>query len=469
MVIDVASSADNVLVWSEVCKSLREQHGDDVFNSWFKPLCVAPNNGVMGNNAVTLVAPTRFVRQWVESNYVNDILSLWHKLDSSICGVEIVVAAGSAAPADVAESSRIESVASNSNIADTPEGEFDDGLSLTLDGRFTFDNFVVGKPNEFAFNAIKMVAESEDAVMSSNPLFLRGGVGLGKTHLMHSAAWHIRKNHKWRKVIYLSAEKFMYQFIVALRNKNIMGFKDYFRSADVLLIDDIQFLGGKDGTQEEFFHTFNSLIDNRKQLIISADRPPSELKDIEERIRSRLGGGLAVDVNSTNFELRLGILHSKAKTLPVVPSDDVLHFLAENIRTNVRELEGSLNKVVAHAMYMNKEITVELTEELLADLLRSNKLLDVEDIQKHVAEYYGVRVNDLCSVRRQRNFARPRQVAMYLAKNLTIKSFPDIGRRFGGKDHTTVMHAVKRIDALLKSDKQLYDDVRVLTKRLRGV
>jgi chromosomal replication initiator protein len=338
-------------------------------------------------------------------------------------------------------------------------------LGAPLDPRLTFDNFVVGKPNELAHAAARRVAESH--TVPFNPLFLYGGVGLGKTHLMHAIAWHIREREPGRKVLCLSAEKFMYQFIRALRFKDTVAFKEQFRSVDVLMIDDVQFISGKDSTQEEFFHTFNALVDQNRQIIISADKSPSDLEGLEERMRSRLGWGLVADLHPTTYELRLGILQARAETFDCVIPQKVLEFLAYRISSNVRELEGALNRIVAHATLIGLPVTLEMSQEALHDLLRAHdRRVTIEEIQKRVAEHYNIRLADMHSARRARAVARPRQVAMYLAKQLTARSLPEIGRKFGGRDHTTVMHAVKRVEELSAGDSAFAEDVELLRRML---
>ena len=286
---------------------------------------------------------------------------------------------------------------------------------------------------------------------------------------MHAIAWQIRKNYPQRSVIYLSAEKFMYQFVRALRFKDTVAFKDQFRSVDVLMIDDVQFIGGKDTTQEEFFHTFNALVDRNRQVIISADKSPQDLERLEERLRSRLGWGLVADLHPVTYELRLGILHAKAEKLGCNVPDKVLEFLAHKIASNVRELEGALNRIAAHANLVGRTITLEMTQEVLADLLRSSeRRITIDEIQKKVAEHYNIRVSDMHSARRARQVARPRQVAMYLAKQLTPRSLPEIGRKFGGRDHTTVIHAVRRIEELSAFDPVFREDVDLLRRLLQA-
>lgn len=341
-----------------------------------------------------------------------------------------------------------------------------------LDSRFTFDSFVVGKPNELAHAAARRVAEGGQVTF--NPLFLYGGVGLGKTHLMHAIAWETQALRPEARVLYLSAEQFMYRFVQALRFKDMHSFKEQFRSVDVLMVDDVQFIAGKNSTQDEFFHTFNALVDQGKQIVISADRAPGEIEGLEERIRSRLQWGLVVDLHPTDYELRLGILQSKAetqlKTMPDVQMDaGVLEFLAHRISSNVRVLEGALTRLFAFASLVGREINLDMTQECLADILRaSERKVTVEEIMRQVADHYNLRMSDLLSPRRARSVARPRQVAMFLSKMLTSKSLPDIGRRFGGRDHTTVIHAVKKVEELKMTDNQIAEDVELLRRMLEA-
>src|SRR3989338_4525849 len=291
------------------------------------------------------------------------------------------------------------------SVLDVPD------IGSNLDLRFTFENFVVGQPNELAHAAARKVAESESVAF--NPLFLYGGVGLGKTHLMHAIAWQIKKCHPKRRVIYLSAEKFMYQFVRALRFKDTVAFKDQFRSVDVLMIDDVQFIGGKESTQEEFFHTFNALVDQNRQIIISADKSPSDLEGMEERLKSRLGWGLVADIHPTTYELRLGILQAKAALIDVKIPKEVLEFLAFKISSNIRELEGALNRILAHSSLVGRSISLDTTQEVLRDLLRSNdQRLTIEEIQKRVAEYFNIKMSDMVSNRRMQNIARLRKAPM---------------------------------------------------------
>ncbi len=450
--------------WDNVRGKLNALYGDAVFRSWLKPLRFFGNT----NAAVQVSVPTRFMREWINSHYAEDIRRLWSE-EPAAAGLAIdIVIEQQAAPAEMPPAQPAGVNYGWQKPENVPENDI--YMGAPLDPRYTFDNFVVGKPNALAHAAARRVAEAAEVVPGCNPLFLYGGVGLGKTHLMHAIAWHIRRSNPKRRVMYLSAEKFMYQFIRALRFKDSFAFKEQFRSVDVLMIDDVQFISGKDATQEEFFHTFNALVDQNKQLIISGDRSPSDMEGIEERVRSRLGCGLVADIHATTFELRLGILQSKIDLMPDVQMPkDVTEFLANKITSNVRELEGALNRIVAYATLIGRPIDLEMTQEILRDVLRAHdRRLTIDDIQKQVAAHFNIKISDMHSARRSRVVARPRQVAMYLSKKLTAKSLPEIGRQFGGKDHTTVIHAVKRVEELMAADSEFAQDVDRLMKGLQG-
>jgi chromosomal replication initiator protein len=453
-------------VWEGTKSLFPQEFGEARFKNWLAPLQF---KGFFSGRLV-VAAPTRFIRDWVQSNCAIKMYELLHQADSTILALDLVVdsaqrpvATGDAVDlVETAESSKSEVSVETEDLVDGKEI-----IGSRLDPRYTFENFIVGKSNELAYAAALRVAEAESVTF--NPLFLYGGVGLGKTHLMHAIAWHIRKVHPHRKVVYLSAEKFMYQFIRALRFRDTVAFKDQFRSVDVLMIDDFQFIGGKDSTQEEFFHTFNALVDQNHQVIISADKSPSDLEGLEERMRSRLGWGLVADIHPTTYELRLGILEAKAEQLNAHFPQKVIEFLAHKITSNVRELEGALNRIIAHSMLVGREITLETTQEVLRDLLRANdRRLSIDEIQKKVAEHYNIRLADMHSAKRLRSLARPRQIAMYLAKQLTTLSLPEIGRKFGGRDHTTVMHAIKKVDELKDTDIGLAEDIDLLRRMLQA-
>lgn len=445
------------IVAQEVSHKLIQELGDTIYKSWIKPLKIEK----LQERCLYLTAPTRFVRDWVLANYGEKLLKYWKEILPEI--ERLTIELGHQEPHQTMK----EGLENEKIVVEEVFDDYREEIGAALDSRFTFENFVVGKPNEFAYAAALRVAESE--IPQFNPLFLYGGVGLGKTHLMHAIAWQIKKIHPQRKVIYLSAEKFMYQFIRALRFKDTVAFKEQFRNVDVLMIDDIQFIGGKETTQEEFFHTFNALVDNNRQVIMSADKSPSDLEKMEERLKSRLAWGLVADIHPTTYELRLGVLQAKAEAMKVKVPKEVMEFLAFKISSNIRELEGALNRIVAHVTLVGRNITLDTTQEVLRDLLRSNdRRLSVEDIQKRVCEFYNVKMSDLLSSRRMQNIVLPRQVAMYLCKILTSKSLPEIGRKFSGKDHTTVLHAVRKIQEACSQDREFSNDIDILRRSLEN-
>lgn len=443
--------------WGRVCNGLQSEVGQDAFKNWIEPLKFQG----LDSGVAHFLAPTGFIGNWVTRNYSTKIRALFAADGVAVDRlaftterrVEKVLPVGVARPAPVATGSE--------KLPGAP-----------LDVRFTFDNFVVGKPNELAHAASRRVAEG--GPVTFNPLFLYGGVGLGKTHLMHAIAWEAKQRDPNARILYLSAEQFMYKFVQALRFKDTMSFKEMFRSVDLLMVDDVQFIAGKNSTQDEFFHTFNALVDQNKQIVISADRAPGEIDGLEERIKSRLQCGLVVDLHPTDYELRLGILQSKAEAqaahYPEVEMvEGVLEFLAHRISTNVRVLEGALTRLYAFASLVGRKVTLEVTQECLADVLRaSDRKVTIDEIIRTVADHYNIRMTDMLSPRRVRSIARPRQVAMFLAKRLTSKSLPEIGRRFGGRDHTTVIHAVKKIEELSAIDNQISEDVELLRRMLEA-
>jgi chromosomal replication initiator protein len=459
--------------WARVRGRLRQEFGEATFRSWLKPLTLAGRRGA----DLRVSVPSRFMRDWVATHYADRLRTLWSSENPDIHTVEVIVDTTQAEamnPPEPAVEDAVETVEtpeattfSSPMIIRDQEPDALDEWSGNLDPRLTFENFVVGKSNELAQAAAFRVAEADQVPF--NPLFLYGGVGLGKTHLMHAIAWQIRRKKPEKRVIYLSAEKFMYQFIRALRSKNTMAFKERFRTVDVLMVDDVQFIIGKDSTQEEFFHTFNALFDQNRQVVLSADKSPSDLQGLEERMRTRFGWGLVADIHPTTYELRLGILHTKAEQSKMQVPQKVMEFLAHRISSNVRELEGALTRIVVHASLIGAPITIETTQELLKDLLRANdRKVTIEEIQRRCAEHFNIKQADMQSPRRARQVARPRQVAMYLAKQLTTRSLPEIGRKFGGRDHTTVMHAVKKVEELCAADATFLEDVELLKRMLEG-
>ena len=457
-------------------QELLKSVGQNNYKAWIEPLEFQS----IEHGVATFGVPTNFIGNYVSQNFGDLLIHQMQSLGNDVSRVHFRVIAASAprvtSPSIEAPASQrpLQATTTDAQPAvQTPkEAAKPDLPGAPLDTRFTFDSFVVGKPNELANAAARRVAEG--GPVSFNPLFLYGGVGLGKTHLMHAIAWELQSRRPDLNVLYLSAEQFMYRFVQALRDRKMMDFKEMFRSVDVLMVDDVQFIAGKDSTQEEFFHTFNALVDQNKQIIISADRAPGEIKDLEDRIRSRLQCGLVVDLHPTDYELRLGILQSKVEQYrgqypDLQISDGVLEFLAHRISTNVRVLEGALTRLFAFASLVGREITMELTQDCLSDVLRaSERKISVEEIQRRVAEHYNIRLSDMIGPKRLRNFARPRQVAMFLCKQLTSRSLPEIGRRFGGRDHTTVMHGVRRIEELRASDGQIAEDLEMLRRSLEA-
>ena len=450
--------------WGQLRLRLRKTIGQNNFAQWIEPL----EFEALTDGVVVFSVPNNFMGNYVGRNFADLILFEFNKAGEDCQRLSFEVAANRATPPNPAAAKpKPKPVAASVPVDGTASLQ-----AAPLDPRFTFESFVVGKPNELAHAAARRV--SEGGAVTFNPLVLYGGVGLGKTHLMHAIAWELSARRPDLNVLYLSAEQFMYRFVQALRERKMMDFKVMFRSVDVLMVDDLQFIAGKDSTQEEFFHTFNALVDQNKQIIISADRAPGEIKDLEDRVKSRLQCGLMVDLHPTNYELRLGILQTKVQmyrdTYPdLVLADGVLEFLAHRISTNVRVLEGALTRLFAFASLVGREIDTELTQDCLADVLRaSERKVSVEEIQRKVSDYYNIRLSDMIGPKRLRSYARPRQVAMYLAKQLTSRSLPEIGRRFGGRDHTTVMHGVKRIEELKTTDGQMAEDVEMLRRALEA-
>jgi chromosomal replication initiator protein len=481
--------------WARIRARLQAEVGEVEYRTWLRQMTLAGLDG----DEITVTLPTRFLRDWVSTRYGDRLSALWQAENPAVRRVDIRVgSAGSSAPAlteslaaprgpaaslsderpshaDAGQpAAAITQAAPNGQVAaasawadDRVEPRSD--LAAPLDPRFTFEGFVVGKPNEFAYACARRVAERPSSP-GFNPLFLYGGVGLGKTHLMHAIAWELTdRTTNPVSVAYMSAEKFMYRFIAAIRSQSTMEFKENLRSVDVLMIDDLQFLIGKDNTQEEFFHTFNYLVEQGKQIVVSADKSPSDLNGLEHRLRTRLGCGMVADLHSTTYELRLSILEAKAARAGVEVPVKILEFLAHKITSNVRELEGALNRLVAHANLFGRPVTLETTHEVLHDILKAHdRRVTIEEIQKKVAEHYSIRLTDMSSARRARAVARPRQVAMFLAKQLTSRSLPEIGRKFGNRDHTTVMHAVSRVTELMERDGTFAEDVELLRRLLES-
>lgn len=449
--------------WDAIRTSLRRTCGPRTFDGWLKPVTLVDFDPAEAT--IRLAAPSDFMANWVSTHFAEQLLQAWRAMLPQVARVTIVAEAPRAALFDSAEP---EAEPAPAVVPASVEPEPVVVASHNFEARYSFDSFVVGKANEIAYNAARTLAEG--GTMGFNPLFLHGGTGLGKTHLMHAIGQEFLARQPGARVIYMSAEKFMYEFVAAMRAKDTHSFKARLRAADVLMIDDVQFIAGKESTQEEFFHTMNEIISAGRRLVITADRSPQDLEGIESRILSRLAWGLVADVNPADFELRLNIIVKKLEAMPQahVP-EDVVMFLARRISANVRELEGALNRVVAYSLLSGRPIDMEFTQETLADMLRATqRRITIDEIQRRVCDHYRIKQSEMSSARRAREVARPRQVAMYLSKQLTPRSLPEIGRRFGGRDHTTVIHAVKQIEKLRQTDAELDADVRLLMRQLEG-
>ena len=477
------------IVWSQCQMRLQSELPEQQYNTWIRPLKInylqdgqngegqgytAPND----EDIVQLVAPNRFVEEWVKNKFLRRIEELFHQLSGS--DVVLGITANST-PTPQFESQN--PVINDNNRVEVSAPVLDDikptvnkappivrsaaetSLKTNLNSDFTFDSFVEGKSNQLAFAAARQVAENPGG--SYNPLFIYGGVGLGKTHLMHAVGNALKEQKPDAKIVYLHSERFVADMVKALQLKAIDEFKSFYRSVDALLIDDIQFFSGKERSQEEFFHTYNALLEGGQQMILTSDRYPKEIDGVEERLKSRFGWGLTVAVEPPELETRAAILMNKAEQSGAYLSKDAAFFIAQRIRSNVRELEGALKRVMAHAQFTRRPIDIDLIRESLKDLLAlQDKLITIDNIQRVVADYYQLKMSDLLSRRRSRSVARPRQVAMSIAKELTNHSLPEIGDAFGGRDHTTVLHACRKVKELGGADREVQRDLKNLYRTL---
>ena len=454
----------SVTLWQKCLDCLQDEFPSQQFNTWIRPLQAEHANGTL-----TLFAPNRFVLDWINERFFDRIKELIYQFNGSsplTVSLEIGSKRSDSPPKIESNNKTVATSASTSrNQASSQVPELPNHQS-NINVISTFDNFVEGKSNQLAKAASLQVAENP--AVAYNPLFLYGGVGLGKTHLLHAIGNHIMRNNPQAKVLYLHSERFVADMVKALQTNSMNDFKRYYRTVDALLIDDIQFFAGKDRSQEEFFHTFNALLEGQQQVILTCDRYPKEINGVEERLKSRFGWGLTVAVEPPELETRVAILMSKAESANIILPYEVAFFVAKRIRSNVRELEGALKRIIANAHFTGKPITLDFVKDALRDLLAlQDKLITIENIQKTVAEYYKVKVADLLSKRRSRSVARPRQMAMALAKELTNHSLPEIGDAFGGRDHTTVLHACRKISELKQATQDVEEDytnlLRILT------
>ncbi|OED39114.1 chromosomal replication initiation protein DnaA [Chromatiales bacterium (ex Bugula neritina AB1)] len=454
-------------VWNRCLSHLSNELSIEEMNTWV--LCLQP---LETDSEIRLLAPNRFVHDWVRDKYakrISEIASSLAKVESF--NVHLDIGTGEIiAPAKPLEEARAippqqtEAVSRPVFFSEEPRAPLDPNFKTALNPAFTFDTYVEGKSNQIGRAAAVQIGQNPGK--SYNPLFIYGGVGLGKTHLMH-AVGNLMVSQGKTRVQYLHSERYVREMVRSLQNNTINDFKRHYRSLDALLIDDIQFFAKKDRSQEEFFHTFNSLIEEGQQIILTSDRYPKEIEGVEERLKSRFGWGLTVSVEPPELETRVAILNTKAEQSGYTLPDDVSFFIAQRINSNVRELEGALRRVMANSQFTGKPITIEFAREALKDLLAvQEKLVSMDNIQRTVCEYYKVRSSELLSKKRNRSIARPRQVAMYLSKVLTRHSLPEIGEAFGGRDHTTVIHAHKKIKDLQQSDSRMEEDIKILTRLL---
>ncbi len=455
------SSVEKFSLWQECLKSLKKEFSAQHFNTWISPL-----QAELNNNHLKLLAPNRFVCEWIQQHYLARIHELLNQL-SGEQAIEIDLQIGSLSNN---EGKKTVTEVLQASVQTVSEKVINASIKApqhrnNLNKMFTFDNFVEGKSNQLARAASSQVAENPGKAY--NPLFIYGGVGLGKTHLMHAIGNLIIKNKNNAKVVYLHSERFVADMVRALQTNSMNAFKQYYRSVDALLIDDIQFFAGKDRSQEEFFHTFNALLEGQQQMILTCDRYPREISGLEERLRSRFGWGLTVAIEPPELETRVAILMSKAEQSKIELPYEVAFFIAKRLRSNVRELEGALKRVIANAHFTGREITLDFVKEALKDLIAlQDKLVTIENIQKTIAQYYKIKLSDLLSKRRNRSLARPRQIAMAIAKELTNHSLPEIGEAFGGRDHTTVLHACRKIKELLSNNLDIKEDYKNLLRIL---
>ncbi len=455
------------LDWNLVKKGLQKSIDAEEYDAWIAPISYKENNKI----SVTLSAPSPFLKDYVLRHYKDVILKTIQAQLKTALSISVVV---SSAPLEDANTGSGDSHNSSQSFEINQNIEQDDiytKTSLPLVSEYTFDSFVVGKPNELAFAAAQRIADlSYSAKDKPNPLFFYGGVGLGKTHLMNSIVREVKRQDPSKKILYLSSEIFVNLYIDSLKNKTTTDFKNLFRSADFLMIDDFQFILGKEQTQEEFFHTFNSLKSANKQIIISADRDPSELEGMNDRMSSRLRNGLVVNILKSTYELRYGIVESKAKLYNKVIDKEIVDYLAHTITSNTRDLDGALKRLITTADLLNTEITLEMAHESLRDILkRQHTAVSPDLIQKKVAEYYNVKISDLSSSKRSRIYLKPRQVAIYITHCLTGLSYHEIGRLFGGRDHSTIMHSVKKVKLDIIKDKAIDTEINLIIKIINSI
>ncbi len=441
--------------WNLLLGRLRSEYGNVAFESWLKHIRLHS----FEDGELRLNTPSPTLQSWVKRQYLNRIEQLWMQQHPHTCKILV-----ECSPLH-ASNDEADTPIGNTGLTDAVQHQDRSQIVYTLNPQFTFDSFVMNTTNKLAYAAARAVA---DTTGTFNPLYICGGVGLGKTHLLHAIADHMHRVNPEKTVVYLSAERFMNLFTESLRNRTITDFKNTLRSTDVLLVDDIHFIANKTNTQEEFFHTFNHLIDRQCKIVLSGNTPPSFLQNFDERIISRMNWGVVAEIEKTDYALRCQILQTKAKQSQYPLDDDIVTFMARRITTNTRDLEGSLNRIVTYARLMETDITEQVVCKILHDILSMDtKVITTAHIQQTVAKYYNITVQDLLSKSRQKSITRPRQLAIYIAKILTNDSLPTIGRAFGGRDHTTALHAIRRIENLMQQDIILQQDIEKITQSLK--
>ena len=453
---NTANISQEKIDWREVQMRMKSNFGNDIFESWLKKISFVEEF----KNYILLSVPTRFIRDWITSRYLDEILRIIREFNKNIARIELKI-----------NEMNVENFDENKNSVNKKENiSFirDSFLQYNrIDQNKNFDNFIIGQSNKLAFEASKKVTEN---IAHYNPLYIYGGVGMGKTHLLNAIGFILKSNNK---IMFISAERFMYQFVKSIKSNEMVKFKDYFRNTDVLIVDDIQFMNGKEAMQEEFFHTFNALIEKGSQIIVSADRAPNKLSRIQERIKSRLSGGLVIDIQKPDYELRYKIVQNKIEELNILNvnqikiSEEIKKFISTEIKTSIREIVGAVNRIVSFSRIYNKEPNLSEVKIVLKDLINlSENNVTIDQIQSLVCKFFKISKNEMLSSRRSRYLVRPRQVAIYLTKILTSKSLPEIGREFSNRDHTTIIHSVKTIEKLKKSDLELSVNIDTLKNKI---
>ncbi len=460
-------------IWHSVSCAIRTSFGEEIYNKWLNKIELHSYS----NHEVIMSVPSKFLRDWIRREYLNKNLSkqsnlsdIWLKYNPDLKKISIIYIE----PKTTKTEDKVQILQNKpqDNVISISKHDNVFSFGIELNPKFTFNNFIVGSCNKLANSIAKVIAKVEESLFSSqeiNPLFLYGGVGLGKTHLAQAIAWHVKEHDKSSKVVYISAERFMHQFVKSLRSQDILNFKEQFRSIDILIIDDLQFISGKDGTQEELLNTLSNLIENNKKIVLVCDKSPGDLNDISTKLKSKIASGFIADFKCPNYETRLEILKSKAKSFNFEIKIEILELLANKINSNIRDLEGALRKITANYIFTGEEISLKSTKELLKDLFRTNhNETTIEKIQKITANHFDIKISDLKSNSRLREFARPRQIAMYLAKNLTDKNLPEVGREFGGKNHATVIHAIKKTEELIENNPKFAASLKSLEEKIKN-